>query len=131
MTRIVQSPRGEIEMADRAALVVEDEDGVRRLVQTILGRHCTSVDVASDGEEALTMLQNRSYDVVVLDLMLPKVNGLAVSEAIQAMPTPPAVIVLSAISRYFADRLPTNTIILQKPFDIDKLDDAMQAIGLS
>ncbi len=77
------------------------------------------------------MLQNRSYDVVVLDLMLPKVNGLAVSEAIQAMPTPPAVIVLSAISRYFADRLPTNTIILQKPFDIDKLDDAMQAIGLS
>ena len=53
-------------------------------------------------------------------------NGLAVSEAIQALPTRPKVIVLSAIARYFAERFPEDTLVLQKPFDIDGIEDVLR-----
>lgn len=112
-----------------AALIVEDDDSVQRLLQVILRKHCSSVDLAADGEEAIRMVNDGSYDLVLLDLMLPKVNGLAVSEAIQALPVRPKVIVLSAISRYFADRFPEDTLVLQKPFDLDRVEDALQTLA--
>jgi CheY-like chemotaxis protein len=101
-----------------AALIVEGDGSVQRLLQVVLRKHCESVDLAADGEAAIAMVRDGSYDLVLLDLMLPKANGLAVSEAIQALPVKPKVIVLSAISRYFADRFPQDTLVLQKPFDI-------------
>lgn len=112
-----------------AALIVEDEDAIQELLRTMLQRHCSSIDTASDGERALELLRSRSYDLVLLDLMLPKLNGLAVAEAIQTLPVVPKVIVLSAISRYFADRLPAGTVVLQKPFDIDRLDEAIREVS--
>jgi DNA-binding response OmpR family regulator len=111
-----------------AALIVEDDESVQSLLQVVLRKHCTSVDLAGDGEAAIAMVRSASYDLVLLDLMLPKVNGLAVSEAIQALPTKPKVIVLSAISRYFADRFPEDTLVLQKPFDIDKIEDVIRTL---
>ncbi|HEX9984989.1 MAG TPA: response regulator [Thermoanaerobaculia bacterium] len=111
-----------------AALIVEDDESVQRLLQVVLRKHCWPVDLAVDGEAAIAMIRGGSYDVVLLDLMLPKVNGLAVSEAIQALPTRPKVIVLSAISRYFADRFPEDTLVLQKPFDIDRIDDVLRTL---
>ena len=104
------------------ALVVEDEESVQRLLQAILRRHCVSVDVAGDGQTAIDMVRERSYDLVLLDLMLPKVNGFEVSAAIQQLPRRPKVIVLSAIARYFGDRFPDDTIILQKPFELERLE---------
>ena len=111
-----------------AALIVEDDESVQRLLQIVLRKHCTSVDLAVDGEAAIAMVREGSYDLVLLDLMLPKANGLAVSEAIQSLPVKPKVIVLSALSRYFADRFPEDTLVLQKPFDIDRIDDVLRAL---
>lgn len=113
-------------MRDCTALIVEDEESVRHLLEVIVRRHCNTVHVASDGEEAVRMLRGGAYALVVLDLMLPKMNGFAVSEAIAALPAPPKVIVLSALSRYFADRFPPDTVVLQKPFDIDRIEDALR-----
>lgn len=112
-----------------AALIVEDDESVQRLLEVLLRKHCSEVDLAADGEAAIAMVRDGSYDIVLLDLMLPKVNGLAVSEAIEALPTRPKVIVLSAISRYFDDRFPADTVVLQKPFDIDKVEDLLQALA--
>ena len=111
-----------------AALIVEDDESVQRLLQAVVRKHCGSVELAADGEAAIAMVRDGSYDLVLLDLMLPKVNGFAVSEAIQALPTRPKVIVLSAISRYFADRFPADTLVLQKPFDIDKIEDVLRTL---
>jgi DNA-binding response OmpR family regulator len=116
-------------MTKCAALIVEDDESVQRLLQVVLRKHCKSVDLAGDGEAAIAMVRDGAYDVVLLDLMLPKVNGLAVSEAIQALPTKPKVIVLSAISRYFADRFPEDTLVLQKPFDIEKIEDVLRSLA--
>lgn len=111
-----------------SALVVEDDESVRHLLQVVLRRHCSSVDVAADGEEALAMVSARAYDVILLDLMLPKVNGFAVSDAIDALPKKPRLIVLSAISRYFMDRFSEETVVLQKPFDIDAVEAVLSGV---
>ena len=113
---------------DCRLLIVEDDEDVRRLVQTILRTHCSTIDVAADGERAVELLASNAYDVVVLDIMLPKKNGFEVAEAIAAMAQPPGLVVLSAIARYFRDRFPAKTVILQKPFDIKQLEDAVREV---
>ena len=47
-----------------AALIVEDDDSVQRLLQVMLRKHCESVDLAADGEAAIAMVRDGSYDLV-------------------------------------------------------------------
>jgi DNA-binding response OmpR family regulator len=111
-----------------ALLIVEDDEKLQDLLKTILTRHTTSIDVASDGEEAIGKLQSSHYDIVILDLMLPKTNGLIVAEAVASLSNKPRLIVLSGISRYLSDRLPAGTLVLQKPYEIDKLAETVRGI---
>ncbi len=60
------------------ALVVEDEPPLARLVSAYLEREGFTVDAAGDGEEALRLAREREPDVVVLDLMLPGIDGIEV-----------------------------------------------------
>lgn len=114
--------------SDCRLLIVEDDEDVQRLVQTILRTHCSTIDIAGDGERAVELIETNPYDVVVLDIMLPKKNGFEVAEAIAAMAQPPGLVVLSAIARYFRDRFPAKTFVLQKPFDIKQLEDAVREV---
>lgn len=59
-------------------LVVEDEPGVAQFIQQGLTESGYAVDVARDGEEGVSYGEANSYDVIVLDIMLPKKNGLDV-----------------------------------------------------
>jgi len=59
-------------------LVVEDEDALATLLKYNLDKEGHHVGVASDGEEALMMIEERQPDLVVLDWMLPKVSGIEV-----------------------------------------------------
>ena len=111
-----------------AILIVEDDEKLQDMVRTILSRQATSIDVASDGEEAIEKLESGRYDIVILDLMLPKKNGLIVAEAVAALAHKPRLIVLSVISRYLSDRFPAGTLVLQKPFEIDKLAETVRGI---
>jgi DNA-binding response OmpR family regulator len=111
-----------------AVLIVEDDETLQDLIRTILTRHTTSIDVASDGERAIELLRANTYDIVILDLMLPKINGLIVADALASLPSNPRLIVLSGISRYLHDRFPAGTLVLQKPFEIDKLADVVRGI---
>jgi DNA-binding response OmpR family regulator len=111
-----------------ALLIVEDDEKLQDVIRTILAGDATSIDLASDGERAIEMLQESTYDVVVLDLMLPKKNGLIVAEALASLSYQPRLIVLSVISRYFDDRFPAGTLVLQKPSGIDKLAETVRGI---
>jgi DNA-binding response OmpR family regulator len=111
-----------------AALVVEDDEDVKKILTAILKKHA-SVDVAVDGEEALDRLKDSAYDVVVLDLMLPKVNGLEVARMIGSLEPRPKLIVFSALSRYFADRFPAGTVVLQKPQGINELEEIFTSMA--
>lgn len=109
-------------------LIVEDDEKLQDLIRTILNRDVTSIDVAPDGDLAIEMLLGNRYDVVILDLMLPKKNGLLVAEAVETLANKPRLIVLSGIARYISDRLPAGTLVLQKPFEIDKLAEIVRGI---
>lgn len=67
-------------------LVVEDEDALSALLQYNLDKEGYRVTVASDGEEALVMIDEQLPDLIVLDWMLPKVSGVEVCRRLRARP---------------------------------------------
>lgn len=64
-------------------LVVDDEERIRKLVRMYLERNAIEVEEAEDGREALEKALNTQYDLIVLDLMLPEMDGRAVCEEIR------------------------------------------------
>jgi CheY-like chemotaxis protein len=65
------------------ALVVEDDAVTRALLAELLEGIDVDVDVAGDGQDALTQLTARDYDVVLLDIVLPKMSGIEVMESLR------------------------------------------------
>jgi DNA-binding response OmpR family regulator len=72
--------------ASRRALVVEDEPHIRELVALHLGLEGLEVVQAADGEEGLRLATSEPFDVIVLDLMLPRLDGVTVCRAIRRLP---------------------------------------------
>jgi two-component system response regulator ResD len=77
-------------------LVVDDEPIVRDVLARYLTREGFEVELACDGEAALEVAESRCPDLIVLDLMLPKVDGLEVFRRVRAHNGAPAVIMLTA-----------------------------------
>jgi DNA-binding response OmpR family regulator len=77
-------------------LVVDDDLGLRKQLKTSLISQHYDVDSAADGEEALDKLFGSSYDLVVLDIMLPKRDGLAVLKEMRTADIDTPVIMLTA-----------------------------------
>ena len=83
----------------RRALVVEDEPHIRELVSLHLGLEGLAVTEAAAGDEAIHRIEAEPYDLVVLDLMLPKVDGVAVCRAIRRHPVNGDVPILMLTAR--------------------------------
>jgi heavy metal response regulator len=77
-------------------LVVEDEKKVARFIQQGLEEEHYAVDVAHDGDRAIAMLEQQSYDVIILDLMLPRKNGLEVTRELRAKNVLTPILMLTA-----------------------------------
>jgi heavy metal response regulator len=77
-------------------LLVEDEKGIARFVKKGLLEHAFLVDLASDGEEGLSLAFQRSYDLIILDILLPKMNGLEILTRLRAAAIQTPVIFLTA-----------------------------------
>jgi CheY-like chemotaxis protein len=65
------------------ALVVEDDATTRTLLAGLLESIDCDVDLAADGEEALVQISARHYDIVLLDIVLPKMSGIDVMESLR------------------------------------------------
>ncbi len=76
-------------------LVVDDEEPLRRLLKKELTRKGFSVEVAPDGKTALSLAKQNTYDVVLLDIMMPGVDGITVMKKLKTDPSAPAIIVLT------------------------------------
>jgi DNA-binding response OmpR family regulator len=83
----------------RRALVVEDEPNIRELVALHLGLEGLTVVEAHAGDEAIRRIEAEPFDLVVLDLMLPKVDGVAVCRAIRRHPLNADVPILMLTAR--------------------------------
>jgi CheY-like chemotaxis protein len=118
---------------EKRILIVDDDDAIRALVMTVLRRRGFPVDSARNGVEALELLASCRYSLVVLDLMMPRMNGYEVLDHFSGMPstTRPLVLVLTAglEQRRFDTTLVVGTI--QKPFDIELLVDTVSGCLLS
>jgi DNA-binding response OmpR family regulator len=67
-------------------LIVEDEPNIVTLLEFLMKREGFEVEVAADGEAALKAVADRAPDLVLLDIMLPKVNGFEVCQKLRADP---------------------------------------------
>lgn len=76
-------------------LVADDEEPLRRLLKKELTRKGFSVDVAPDGKVALDLAKQNTYDVVLLDIMMPGEDGISVMKKLRNDPAAPAIIVLT------------------------------------
>src|SRR5687767_6113467 len=74
--------------AMRQLLVVDDDRVLRRVLVTLLE--------AADGVSALAQIQDRRFDLIILDLGLPHISGLQILSEIQKLESPPKVIVVTA-----------------------------------
>ncbi len=105
-------------------LVVEDDADTAHYLQKGLGEHGHVCDRAADGPEALEAALNREYDVIVMDRMLPKLDGLSVLRALRAAGRQTPVLILSALSQV-DDRVQGLTAggddYLTKPFAFSEL----------
>ena len=114
-----------------AILVVEDDASIRRLVKMVLQREGYNVEMAADGVEAVLKLGLADYDVIVLDLMMPNLDGFAfMSTMAEADPERlKRVIVTSAASPgVIKERMKGQPFdLLPKPFDIAQLADRVRA----
>lgn len=82
----------------RRILLVEDDAKTREMVALYLGREGYDVATAEDGVRALEVAREREPHLVVLDLMLPRMDGLAVCRALRDSPAAPGIIMVTARS---------------------------------
>lgn len=112
-------------MAD--ILVVEDEEAINELIRRNLSLVGHTCDLAMDGETALEMINNKSFDLIVLDIMLPEMDGFEVLEQVKGTPT----ILLTARSSV-EDRVKGLVMgaddYLTKPFEMLELFARVDAI---
>jgi chemosensory pili system protein ChpA (sensor histidine kinase/response regulator) len=112
---------------EKRILIVDDDDPIRALLMTVLRRRGFHADCARNGVEALELLAACRYSLIVLDLMMPRMNGYEVLDHVGKMPpaTRPLVLVLTAGlgQRSFDTSFVVGTI--QKPFDIELLVDTV------
>ena len=85
-------------MTGSRILVVEDDQPIAAMLERVLGAEGYDVDVAGDGNEALRRARERPFDLVVLDLMLPGLDGIAVCRRLRATSAIP-ILVLTARGR--------------------------------
>src|ERR1043165_1321663 len=102
-------------MTPPSVLVVEDDDTIRELLTEALKTDDVTVESARDGVEALHQISTKPYDVVVLDIMMPKMAGaerrasraaLRRDPSVQSPESLPAVLVITSVSdRDVSDRV--------------------------
>lgn len=113
-------------------LLVEDSERLQRSLSTGLQKHGFTVDQAFDGEEALAFIAVNHYEAIILDLMLPKVDGLTVLTKLRAAGNDCHVLILSANDQT-EDRVRGLDLgaddYLVKPFSFDELLSRLRALN--
>lgn len=112
--------------AGKRILVVDDDLAIRVLLEAVLRRLGFEVALAEDGESALANVKRKAFDLILIDLMMPKMNGYEFIDQVTASALPPAhMIVFTAAGQRGVDRIPDGRVCdsILKPFDLEKFVD--------
>ncbi|WP_082929224.1 response regulator transcription factor, partial [Rhizobium aegyptiacum] len=111
-------------------LIVEDEQNLARFIELELKHEDYNVDIEYDGRTGLDKALNKSYDLIILDLMLPNINGLESCRQIRQEQSTPIIIITAKGETYDKvaglDYGADDYIV--KPFDIEELLARIRAI---
>src|SRR6185369_1206990 len=103
-----------------SALVVDDDPALQGLFLTLLARHGFAVDCAPNGRVAFDYLKRGNYSVILLDLMMPDVNGLELLDRLgrESPALLRRVVVMTGASQAFIDEIDMKRIwgLIRKPF---------------
>lgn len=106
-------------------LVADDDPSIRQLLCTIVRRERVEVVCVGDGAEAIQKLKEKTYSVILLDLMMPRVSGFEVIEYLKKNPPEikPIVLVISAYADQRVRGVDASIVsgVLRKPFEVGDL----------
>lgn len=118
-------------MAKTKVLVVDDEPNIRDLLSTSLRFAGFDVQTAANGTQAVTLIQEAAPDIILLDVMLPDMNGFSVTKKLRSMDIQVPILFLTARDET-EDKITGLTVggddYLTKPFSLDEVVARIQAI---
>ena len=110
-------------------LVVDDEENMQVLLKRVLSKAGYDVECAGSGEAALRLAADRSFDLAVVDVSMPEMDGIEVLEKLKAINTQIPVIMISAYpvwgKKQIAERMGC-TDYLSKPIDMKQLKELIK-----
>ena len=111
-------------------LIVDDDEPTRQLLTALLKRSGYQTTVASSGEEAIGILGKHAYSVIILDLMMPNVDGQAVIDFLEREGKNVPVIVCTAAGPRRTDEIRGQLVkaVVRKPFDIELLSNLVSKL---
>jgi len=117
---------------DMKVLVVDDSERLRETLAAGLRAEGMAVETAADGMSALSLMTDNAFDVVVLDIVMPRVDGREVLKKTRSWRSKPRILVLSALDQIM-DRVEALDLgaddYLVKPFAFEEVRARIQALG--
>ena len=117
-------------------LVVDDEKGIRDMLQEVVSQEGYEVETASDGSEALKVVQDKNIEIALVDLRMPGMDGIRLIEAVREYQTDQQnkeipIVILTAYNdepvKQSAERLGVKQMMF-KPFEPQALQEAIELI---
>jgi two-component system, chemotaxis family, chemotaxis protein CheY len=111
-------------------LVADDDQAIRQLVCTIVKREGLEAHCAADGAEAIELIRQHDYAVILVDLMMPRVDGFGVIDHLRKHPAEfkPVVLVITAYADQKFKEVDPNIVtgVLRKPFEVADLGNLVR-----
>ena len=122
---------------DVRVLVVDDNATSRAVLSELAARHGAIVQTASSGEEAMFLIRNTRFDVLIVDAHMPGSDGFEVARAARGLPRPPAIVMMLGASNLVSDaaecrRLEIDQYVLKPLSEVEltrALDRAVHGFG--
>jgi len=105
-------------------LIVDDESGIRESLGALLRDECYEVETVGSGEECLREIEERRFDLILLDVWLPGLDGLSALERIQTLDAAPMVVMISGHANIEAAVRATKLgafDFIEKPLSLEKI----------
>jgi two-component system nitrogen regulation response regulator GlnG len=113
-------------------LVADDEESMRWVLSKALKRKGFSVDLAHDGRQALALIQDNSYDLAILDIKMPGINGLDLLDKVREVKKDLLVVIMTAEAsmKNAVEAMKRGAYdYITKPFDLDVIDAIIEKVG--
>ena len=112
-------------------LIVDDESNIRLGLNKCLAKEGYYIEEASNGEEALQLIYNKKYDLILMDVQMPELNGFDVLKRIRKFGNSTIVIMMTAFGtvEMAVDSMKIGAVdFLSKPFTISKVRDVVKEV---